>query len=1043
MFFLHSSNKTENLLYHLQTVVETEPLSDPFAAEVFLIQSQGMERWLSQQMASAFQVWGHYQFLFPSKFFAELADRLQASLVSEAFDRHLMLWRFEAALRDLDEDAFDPLNAYLQGDELDIKRFQLARQLAKIYDQYQMMRPQMLTVWQQGELLYHTETERWQAALWRKITQNVNERHRGELFLQVIARLKQTEAGQLNAELPQRLSVFGINSMPPLLLNFLQALSQHCDVHFYLLNPAQEYWADLPARKMLDADETVDAHPLLAALGQQGREFQQMLLEQVSFELEFDSFEESAALNNLQQLQNDLLANRRPQLALSDDGSIRINACHSRMREVQVVKSQLLSALEADSDLQLRDIVVMAPDIQQYEPYIAAVFDDIQHAIADRSLQLSNRALEVFLRFLQVSQSRFGWQAVLDILEHPLVHPNFDLQAQDLELIAYWVAETRVRWGQSAEHKERLELPPLQANTWQAAMERLLMGYAVAGDDQFVAEVLPFSAIEGSSAAALGGLYDFLQLLFKAEEVFRGNTDLAQWSELLLDYSQRLLTQTESIELQQLNELLLELSDKNSLVHQHPVSLTVIIQWLESRVSETKSSNGFLRGQLTFCSMLPMRSIPFKVIALMGMNEGEFPSRDYYPTFDLMGAHYQLGDRSQRADDRYQFLEILLSTQQQLIISYIGQSIRDNSEIPPSVIISEMLDVLGQDYQLDELIIKHPLQAFSQRYFNQQEPQLWSYSQNDCETARQLQQPKQAAEFWWRETLEEKPENIIEISELMRFFNHPQRYFLRHQLDLKFFDAASSIEEREPFALEFPDNYQIPQLWIERQLNRQDLALDLLTAEGKWPQGAPGQRLYDSEKQDIEEFTEQIQQLDLGERLADQFVEFNLEEFTVAGTLADCYQRGVLRYRYADAKGKDFFAAWLQHLLSNQVSPQHSYFIAKDRQWHFLPEDSQASDLTALLRLYQQGLQSPMSFFVEPAFAYIQKKIKAEQSSRTTSPPLADAQQALQKMWEYDKEIRLLFPQAEMLDDYPDESFGAQTEALLATIWRAVNDRTI
>ena len=178
------------------------------------------------------------------------------------------------------------------------------------------------------------------------------------------------------------------------------------------------------------------------------------------------------------------------------------------------------------------------------------------------------------------------------------------------------------------------------------------------------------------------------------------------------------MADADPVERQQLNELLTELSADLTVVHNDTVELQVIISWLEDRVAERKSANGFLRGQLTFCSMLPMRSIPFKVIALLGMNEGEFPKIDRNPTFDLLTHNFRKGDRSRRADDRYQFLEILLSARQQLIITYIGQSITQNEVIPPSVVISELLEVLQESYQLSDLITRHPLQPFSQRYFD-------------------------------------------------------------------------------------------------------------------------------------------------------------------------------------------------------------------------------------------------------------------------------------------------------------------------------------
>jgi len=429
MFILHSSNKTENLLAHLTTVIENMPLSNPLAAETFLIQSQGMERWLSQQLANHFKVWANYQFLFPGKFFSSLAAQIDVQLNDDFFDRDLMLWRFESLLRELDQAEYPLLLHYLSGDNIDLKRYQLASQLSQIFDQYQMMRPDMLALWQTGHLLYKTDNERWQCTLWKLITQATGNKHRGSLWQDVIDKLNQSKEHAYANDLPERIFVFGLNTLPPLFLDYLQGLSRHCDIHLFLLNPAQGYWADLVHKKYL-ADDDREGHPLLATLGQQGREFQQMLLEQAHFSYQPESYQSATGTHNLQQLQNDILDNQTTGQPLIKDPSIRIHSCHSRLREVEVLKDQLLDALEQDSNLELRDIVIMAPDIQQYAPFIAAVFSDIQHAIADRSLALSNTLLDSFIRFLTLSQSRFGWQSVMDLLEQPQVYINFPLLNQ-------------------------------------------------------------------------------------------------------------------------------------------------------------------------------------------------------------------------------------------------------------------------------------------------------------------------------------------------------------------------------------------------------------------------------------------------------------------------------------------------------------------------------------------------------------------------------------------------------------------------------------
>jgi exodeoxyribonuclease V gamma subunit len=1061
MFVLHSSNKTENLVAHLAAVITSLPLSSPFQKEVFLIQSQGMERWLSQQLAGHFKVWGNYQFLFPNKFFSAMALKIDSRLDDSTFERDVMLWRIESLLRKHSwqlkreqtpggEDEFLHLKHYLSGENIPLKRYQLARQLAQIFDQYQLMRPDMLDEWQLNRMLYKTKTEVWQKALWLEIIKITGTKHRGALWMEMIAKLNATEDGGFNGLLPERISVFGLNTMPPIFLSYLQGLAKHCQVHLFLLNPAQSFWADLANKRKFVGGEILAGHPLLSMFGQQGREFQEMILEQTQFDFEPESFEAETTPNNLQRLQNDILNNCPEGLALQNDGSISIHACHSRMREVEVLRNQLLQNLEGDEKLELRDIVVMAPDIQVYEPYISAVFNDIQHAIADRSLRLSNSSLDAFIRFLNLSQSRFGWRSVLDLLEQTVVYPAFGLAETDLELIKHWMQETHVRWGKSARHMQELELPEINANTWQAMLDRLLMGYAVSNDKDFVDEVLPYQNIEGSSAGALGGLCAFMQLVFDAGNDLKQALTLKPWSLKLHDYAGRLLGSKDSNEHQQLNELFAELAavpfSENDVEPHQNIELQVIIAWLEDRVSERKSSKGFLRGQLTFCSMLPMRSIPAKVIALLGMNDGEFPKIDRTPTFDLLAHNFRKGDRSRRADDRYQFLEVLLSARQHLIITYIGQSISNNAAIPPSVVISELLEVLRDSYQLSDLIIRHPLQSFSPRYFEEL-PELFSFSEADCEIAKAISTPKPEATCWWQGEIssdaatEIESKRVIELSELFSFFQHPQRYFMRRQLDVRFSGIEEEPEEREPFALDRLDGYSIHHEWIGEILVGSSFSVKKLQAQGRWLPGSLGELEFERQRKTIENFVDRIKEKNLGQPLDNLTIDITINHYRLIGKLGNRYENGSLFYRFAELKGKDFLSAWLHHLIINQLHQQPTYLMSTDDDLLMRSDYCQPDYLSELISIYLQGLQTPNAFFIEPALAYVKQVCNLKKGGLATKSALQAAVDKLAHavLQSYEPELNRLYGNTADIEGVLGDSFEQQCQTLLLPVWEAMH----
>lgn len=1070
MFVLHTSNRAENLIEHLVKVLEA-PQQDVFAQEVFLIQSQGMERWLSQQLAEKRGLWANFEYLFPQRFFNDMSQRLGLSLEQDTFSREKLLWRLEDQLRDISDPALKPLSQFLKGPNKDRKRYQLAQQLAYLFDQYMFMRPEWLAAWQQNKsvALFNENkvmqrTQLWQSALWRGLIEPLEleqAKHRGEAWLDAIEQLNTARLGDLAGILPERISVLGINTLSPLYLGFLQALSKHIQVHFYLLNPCQEFWAEShkAVKLQLNQQSTQDfsinsvddipINPLLGMLGQQGRDFQVLLLEQYANEIEITSFDEidsTQELNLLSQLQNDVLLNRTGDKHYSPpegDQSISIHACHTRMREIEVLKDQLTARFDADEDLDLRDVVVMAPDIQLYLPYIDAIFDDIPYAVADRSLRQTNHLLDILLRFFELSQSRLLWHEVLALVEEPVVRERFGLFEADMLMIRHWVEETRVRWGESAEHRVELGLGEFTENSWEAGLERLLMGYAVPTDDQFSDGILPYTDIEGSQAQTLGGFYAFYKLLKRARKQFSKERTLEKWLVMLREYSAQLLLENNDLRLHWngLRELFESLAESAN-THTQSISLVVFTDHLKSMADEQKTATGFMRGQLTFCSMLPMRAIPFSTIALLGMNEGEFPLVDGRVAFDLMDNDFRRGDRSRRADERYQFLEILISARKQILISYLGQSIKNNDEIPPSVVVSELLDTMQQYYDISpqQVLTKHPLQAFSPRYFLP-DSDLFSYSKSAAEVATALLKDKQHSnKFWWQGKLLERetPESemLVDLEDLFQFYNHPQQYFMQKHLQLRIQNIDELSDDTEVFELNNLDRYFVNQQWLERQITA-DQAVDSeeylkrLRAEGRWPAGPLGEKLFAEMDQDLTRFVTKIRDLNIGSKLDDSSIDYEIGEgvhrYRLRGKLHHAYKTGNLLYRFARCKPKDQLSAWLNHLIfiNNPIlgagTPGNTYLMQMDGCWQFNEVNNADSLLIGMLDAYRKA-QTELSPMITPAaFAWAEAVVNP--SSRSKKTPQQFALEAFSKALSYDNYWQLLYRDGELETLFESEAF--------------------
>ncbi|MBL4902046.1 MAG: exodeoxyribonuclease V subunit gamma [Desulfocapsa sp.] len=1053
MFYLHLSNKSENLIRHLVEVLHLDDKRDPFVPEYFLIQSQGMERMLSQRLAERFVSWCNYEYMLPTRFFALMADRLGVETGAEEYARDQLCWRIEQILRGVSGDTFRLLIRYMAHDASGMKRYQLAQQLAYVFDQYQIMRLAMMDGWEQGKRFTENPAEIYQMELWKLLGEEIGHvRHRGVFLRDLIHHLN--EKSDLSSVLPKRLSVFGVHSLPPILLSCLQALSNHCDIHFYLLSPCETYWTEqMPRRMQLNkslSDSHSSGHPLLASLGQQGREFQQMLLQDVQFSGEFKSFaapfdEDEDEQKNclLHWLQRDLLQGelRFPEKKFVKDDSVIISSTHSPHREIMVLKDRILYWLDHNPDLMLKDIVVMAPDIQEYSGLIPAIFHDVPHSIADRNPAHSNSFIVVFLQFLTLCTSRFGWEEVLDLFEKEEVYPCFELHENDLELIRHWVVSSGVRWGLSAAQKRNSGLSDLEECTWRSGLDRLMMGYAVGGTSR-VDGILPYQDMEGSLAAPLGGLALFCEILEQACETFAKPHTLEQWSEILVGYVDSLLISDGGDALLELHTILSGLGQGYGSCNESSHSFEVICSWLEGAAEEKKSSSGFLRGQLTFCSMLPMRSIPFRKVCLLGLNDTVFPKNDQHPPFDLLGDRIVPGDRSRRSDDRYQFLEAILSARESLYLSYVGQSIRSNDPLPPSAVISELIELV-QLYGVVDLVDHHPLHGFSKRYFTK-ESSLFSYKSKLLEVSIALGEAPPPVTPWWQGKREEEKIEHVTIDELFVFFQNPQKYFVKNILGVALGGKNVTLEEHEPFVLDPLQKYLVDQDLVEGALNglEQETLRDHLQAAGQWPLAAPGDVEFERKQEEQHSFITRVQEQSKLGRSDDEYIDIVLSGVRITGRLDSLYPNASFLFRYAKCKGKDLLRTWLHHCFSTVCLGKNvdTRLLMKDAECLFPAGTAKKKDLQDLLALFLQGQHAPSSIMVEPAVAYSVQSEKTEKSGKgdPAAKAMASVANSLNKGME--PEWELLFS-GQQSEEYMDHNFFEQCEWFYQSIWKRANVR--
>jgi exodeoxyribonuclease V gamma subunit len=997
-----------------------EPLPSPLAAEIIVVQSQGMARWLKLELARQQGICANVRFPFPKAFAHDVFKKVAPGLPDEnGWDREILLWQIMRLLPELLESPeFSALKHYLGNLEDTRKWFQLSSQIAYLFDQYLIFRPEMVLEWDSGA------EDHWQAVLWRRL-QGERTQHPAAL-LRALQLANQSGTLDLSA-LPQRVSFFGISALPPFYLETLDAISGRIAVNLFLLNPCRQYWGVITsgredekilARAGKSAADAESFHlergnRLLASWGKMGRDFFDSIPESA---IKHECFIDPEERSHLEIVQADILDLRDhgtesfEKAPLNpEDSSLQIHSCHSPLRELEVLHDHLLAWFEADPDLTPRDVLVMTPDIETYASFIHAVFDcpeteqkRIPFSLADRSVCKSSHLIESFLSILRLSGSRMGAATVLALLENPAIRVRFSIGESDLETLRQWVEETRIRWGADPRHRARFDVPALPENTWRSGLDRLLLGYALAGNgDQLFLGVLPYDGIEGSRAALAGNFAEFLEKLFATSEVLQQRRSPAEWESTL----RKLLNdffQIDDGSVQEVHPIhgAIEQFGRHCAAagFSRPIDLGVVLEHLNRSLDESEGATGFITGGVTFCAMKPMRSIPFKIICLLGMNDNAFPRAARQISFDLMSQKPKQCDRSSREDDRYLFLETLLSARHKLYISYVGQSIRDNSQAPPSVLVSELCDYVSQRFQspdekcvLDYLLTRHRLQAFSPAYF--QNGKLFSYSDENCQAGQSTLNERASVRPPPQPLPPPEPEQEwrrVELRRLIQFFCNPSKHLLLYRVGLQLPEEMIPLEEREPFTLSSLDAYQLKEELLLKQLSGADpKALASLTdASGRLPLGTPGKSFHEKLSREVKEFSQLLAPYDPANTTDPLDVDLSLGAFQLAGRIERITPGGLLRYRCGKLRAKDMLSCWIEHLAWQAVHPENanplSHFVAVDATIQFNPVSNPAGLLQELLELYWTGLSLPLKFFPETSRAFVEAEQNENGKSKRT-----------------------------------------------------------
>ncbi|MEO9138611.1 MAG: exodeoxyribonuclease V subunit gamma [Jatrophihabitans sp.] len=928
---IHRSERADPLVAALGEVL-AHPSGDPFAPEVVAVPSRGVERWLAQRLSHVLGAGTSgdgvcANVTFPSS--SQVLDDAVAA-ADAAYAASVGVWSAERAVWPLmtiiDEvvtsEAWARVLAVHLGDGR-ARRYAVGAKLARLFASYGAARPAMLRDWRDGGGEPLPADLAWQPELWRRLRDELGPGP-AELLPDACARIREDPRP---IDLPRSFSIFGVTRLSPSRVEVLDALAEHREIHLWLNHPSPALWRAVTEPAGRRADSTLRVtNPLLASLSRDVAELQQLLSGPDMRDEHHPMGERPPTL--LGRLQTGLAEDTVEQASIEPgDDSLSVHACHGPARQIEVVRETVLGLLARDDTLEPRDIVIMCPDVEAYAPLIAASFGmapepgghpaaALRVKLADRSLRQTNPMLSLLTQLLELAAHRVTATEVLDLAGAAPVRHRFGFTDDDIETLREWTSGANARWGLDAQHRAPYGLGGLGQGTWRAAIDRLLLGVTMEEHDQWLGSVLPLDDVDSGAIDLAGRFAELLDRVDTAVRAFEEPRPVTAWTQVLAEH---VLALGEPIQPWQAVQLRGELADVAEAASETDVLLTRadVSALLDARLAGRPTRASFRTGSLTVCSLVPMRSVPHRVVCLVGMDDGAFPRTGVVDGDDLLARDPRTGERDVRSEDRQLFLDAICAAQEHLVITYTGADPRSGAEIPPCVPLGELLDALDAtaEHAREQVVRRHPLQPFDPRNFEHGSP--FSFDPTALAGARKSVGPRSAPRELISGELAAAEDATIELEELVRFLANPVRGFVQQRLKISTWQDDDDPNDALPV-----DVGGLPAWSIGSRVLRNRLAgmsiescQEVELRRGDLPPGRIGQRVLT----EVGNTVEALLVACAGDRgdgtSTSRDVRVPLEDGrTVTGTVVGLYGSALLGVTYSSLGPKQRLESWLRYL---------------------------------------------------------------------------------------------------------------------------------
>jgi exodeoxyribonuclease V gamma subunit len=1057
------------------------------ARDVIAVPAKGVERWLMQRLSHLLGVGANgsdgvcanVEFPSPSWLVAHtLADVTGTTADDDPWRSEALMW---ALLDVIDRCVGEPwcttLSRHLgacaeTNQHRRRRRLATAAHLARLVDTYAANRPAMIRDWYRGDDTDGAGSRlpddlTWQAELWRRLRSDIGTPSPAERQPAALDRLRESPQ---SVDLPPRLSVFGATRLTAAQLDVLHALADGRDVHLWIPHPSPALWHSLaaidtdatPIRRRSDPSLDRPRNPLLASLGRDVRELQLRLTRVAHTDVLHDV--ESSATTLLHRLQHTVATDEpttaSPAQLVHDvgDESFRVHACHGRARQVEVLREVLVGLLEADDTLEPRDVIVMCPDVETYAPLISATFglddDDadrhpghkLRVRLADRSLRQTNSLLAALATVLDLAGRRITASEVLDLAASPPVRRRFRFDDDDLDRLRDWVANANIRWGIDAEHRRPWALDRLPQNTWRAGLDRILLGVAMSEDDlRYVGTCLPLDDVDSSDIDLAGRFTELVERVARAVDAMAGDHPLDHWIAVLgrtLDE----LTATSDADAWQRSQVDGELATiataGRDRIAAGTLGITDIATLLADEFAGRPTRANFRTGSLTVCSMVPMRSVPHRIVCLLGLDDGAFPRTTAVDGDDVLARDPCIGERDRRSEDRQLLLDAVMAACETLVVVYSGADPRTNARRPPAVPVGELLDAVRRiattgdpsEDILDRVTTRHPLQPFDARNFTTGAlvpGRPFSFDRHSLFAAEEAGHERVPPGPLAPTPLAVPASDDIALTQLVAFLEHPVKAFLRQRLDVSVLGDEPEIADALTVTLDGLQQWAVGDHLLAARLRGATAATagDAEWRRGNLPPGTFGRHALLVVEPRVESLviaSAPWREGDARQVDVDAGVGGRRVTGTVSGVRGDC----IVRVEYSRLAPKHRLRAWAQLVALTVTHPERSWIAVTigrgtgdDAAGSTLgpvdPTDA-GRHLAELIDLRDRGLRQPLPLVVKTSHDYAEKR-------RDGKDPATAATIAFERNW------------------YDDKRFGSQEMRELPhrLAWNGAVDHTI